>query len=34
MKQVVVLIGAGSIGQTIVRRVATGKHVVLADYSE
>lgn len=34
MKQVAVLIGAGSIGQAIVRRVAAGKHVVLADYSE
>ena len=34
MKQVAVLIGAGSIGQAIVRRVAVGKHVVLADYSE
>ena len=33
MKQVVVLVGAGSIGQAIVRRVAAGKHVVLADYS-
>ena len=28
---VVVVIGAGSIGQAIVRRVATGKHVLLAD---
>ncbi len=28
---VVVLIGAGSIGQAIARRVSTGKHVVLAD---
>lgn len=34
MKQVAVLIGAGSIGQAIVRRVAAGKHVVLADFSE
>lgn len=33
-KQVAVLIGAGSIGQAIVRRVAAGKHIVLADYSE
>ena len=32
MKQVAVLIGAGSIGQAIVRRVAAGKHVVLADF--
>lgn len=34
MKQVAVLVGSGSIGQAIVRRVAAGKHVVLADYSE
>lgn len=34
MKQVAVLVGAGSIGQAIVCRVAAGKHVVLADYSE
>jgi saccharopine dehydrogenase-like NADP-dependent oxidoreductase len=25
--------GAGSIGQAIIRRVSAGKHVVLADYS-
>ncbi|MEH3146454.1 MAG: SDR family oxidoreductase [Methylobacterium frigidaeris] len=31
MKNVVVLIGAGSIGQAIARRVSAGKHVVLAD---
>ena len=31
MKQVIVLIGAGSIGQAIVRRVSAGKHVLLAD---
>jgi NAD(P)-dependent dehydrogenase (short-subunit alcohol dehydrogenase family) len=31
MKQVVVLIGAGQIGQAIARRVAIGKHVLLAD---
>ena len=31
MKQVIVVIGAGSIGQAIVRRVAAGKHVLLAD---
>jgi NAD(P)-dependent dehydrogenase (short-subunit alcohol dehydrogenase family) len=31
MKNVVVLIGAGSIGQAIVRRVSAGKHVLLAD---
>lgn len=34
MKPVVVLVGAGSIGQAIARRVAAGKHIVLADYSE
>ena len=33
MKEVSVLIGAGSIGQAIIRRVSAGKHVVLADYS-
>ncbi|MBQ8968788.1 MAG: SDR family oxidoreductase [Bacteroidaceae bacterium] len=32
-KDVSVLIGAGSIGQAIIRRVSAGKHVVLADYS-
>jgi NAD(P)-dependent dehydrogenase (short-subunit alcohol dehydrogenase family) len=31
MPNVIVLIGAGSIGQAIARRVGTGKHVVLAD---
>ncbi|MXV53150.1 SDR family oxidoreductase [Pedobacter sp. HMF7647] len=31
MKQVIVVIGAGSIGQAIARRVSTGKHVLLAD---
>jgi len=31
MKNVIVLIGAGSIGQAIVRRVSAGKHVLLAD---
>ena len=30
-KQVVALIGTGSIGQAIVRRVGAGKHIVLAD---
>jgi NAD(P)-dependent dehydrogenase (short-subunit alcohol dehydrogenase family) len=30
-KQVIVLIGAGSIGQAITRRVGAGKHVLLAD---
>src|ERR1700712_2477341 len=29
--EVVVVIGAGSIGQAIARRVSTGKHVLLAD---
>ena len=33
MKKVSVLVGAGSIGQAIIRRVSAGKHVVLADYS-
>lgn len=31
MSEVVVVIGAGSIGQAIVRRVGVGKHVLLAD---
>jgi NAD(P)-dependent dehydrogenase (short-subunit alcohol dehydrogenase family) len=31
MNEVVVVIGAGSIGQAIARRVSTGKHVALAD---
>jgi NAD(P)-dependent dehydrogenase (short-subunit alcohol dehydrogenase family) len=30
-KNVIVLIGAGSIGQAIVRRVGSGKHILLAD---
>lgn len=30
MKHVIVVIGAGSIGQAIARRVSTGKHVLLA----
>src|SRR4030088_727068 len=34
MKDVVVVIGAGQIGQAIARRVSVGKHVVLADSSE
>ena len=34
MKQVVVLVGAGSIGMAIARRVSAGKHLVLADYSK
>ena len=33
MKQVSVLVGAGSIGQAIIRRVSAGKHIVLAEYS-
>ena len=32
-KNVSVLVGTGSIGQAIIRRVSAGKHVVLADYS-
>jgi NAD(P)-dependent dehydrogenase (short-subunit alcohol dehydrogenase family) len=31
LNSVIVLIGAGSIGQAIVRRVAAGKHILLAD---
>jgi NAD(P)-dependent dehydrogenase (short-subunit alcohol dehydrogenase family) len=31
MKDVIVVIGSGSIGQAIARRVSAGKHVVLAD---
>ena len=31
MKDVVVVIGAGGIGQAIARRVGAGKHIVLAD---
>jgi len=31
MKNVIVVLGAGSIGQAIVRRVSAGKHVLLAD---
>lgn len=34
MADVVVVIGAGSIGQAIVRRVAAGKHVLLADLKQ
>ncbi len=34
MKKVAVLLGSGSIGQAIVRRVAAEKHVVLADYNK
>ncbi|MBR4265863.1 MAG: SDR family oxidoreductase [Bacteroidales bacterium] len=32
-KQISVFVGAGSIGQAIIRRVSAGKHIVLADYS-
>jgi NAD(P)-dependent dehydrogenase (short-subunit alcohol dehydrogenase family) len=31
MKSVTVVIGAGSIGQAVARRVSAGKHVLLAD---
>jgi predicted dinucleotide-binding enzyme len=31
MKNVIVVIGAGQIGQAVARRVAVGKHVLLAD---
>ena len=34
MKDVVVVIGPGQIGQAIARRVSVGKHVILADRSE
>ncbi len=34
MKKVVVLVGAGSIGIAIARRVAAGKRLIIADYSE
>ncbi|QUP56036.1 SDR family oxidoreductase (plasmid) [Ralstonia syzygii] len=34
MKEVVVVIGSGSIGQAIARRVSAGKHVLLADLRE
>lgn len=34
MSEVVVVIGAGAIGQAIARRVSAGKHVVLADLRE
>jgi NAD(P)-dependent dehydrogenase (short-subunit alcohol dehydrogenase family) len=33
-KKVIVVIGAGSIGQAIVRRIGSGKHIVLADLNE
>ena len=31
MRDVIVVLGAGQIGQAIARRVGVGKHVVLAD---
>ena len=34
MKDVIVVIGSGMIGQAIARRVSAGKHVVLADLRE
>lgn len=34
MKDVIVVIGAGSIGQAIARRVSVGKHIILADLRE
>ena len=34
MKKVIVVIGAGSIGQAIARRIGTGKHILLADINE
>ena len=34
MKNVIVLIGAGSIGQAIARRVSAGKHILVADISQ
>ena len=33
-KDVVVLLGTGSIGQAIARRVGAGKHIVLADLKQ
>ena len=34
MKKIIVVIGAGSIGQAIARRVSAGKHVLLADLKQ
>ena len=34
MTDVIVVIGSGSIGQAIARRVGAGKHVILADLRE
>ena len=33
MKKIAVLVGAGSIGLAIIRRIGVGKHIVLADYN-
>ena len=33
-KKVIVVIGAGSIGQAIVRRVGAGKHILLSDLNQ
>ena len=33
MKNVIVLIGAGQIGQAIARRVGVGKHIMLGRYA-
>jgi len=32
--KVIVVIGAGSIGQAIVRRIGAGKHILLADINQ
>ena len=34
MDKVVILLGTGSIGQAIARRISVGKHLVLADYNQ
>lgn len=34
MKEVIVVTGAGQLGQAIVRRIGAGKHVLLADMRE
>ena len=34
MKNIIVVIGAGSIGQAIARRVSAGKHILLADLKQ
>ena len=34
MENIIVVIGAGQIGQAIARRLGVGKHIVLADRSE